>query len=208
MAAGVAWQLARVRSTASASVAETAASVPSSRLARSMARSRRWRRCGDIGTHRARRTAVEQRRTMLAPVRQEVQLVEHARDIDGPDGLWQHTDGAKRARLAHVQLAFLRGVHHERNRRGLRIALDRLYRLEPVHAGHQVIHEDHVGTALRQVLERLLGGFRRVDRHPVMLEHPAQDHPRRARVVHDQGALAHHHSFYPWRDGRQHATVW
>ena len=44
---------------------------------------------------------------------------------------------AERARLADVQLAFLRGVHNDRDHRGVRIALDRLDGLEAVHAWHQ-----------------------------------------------------------------------
>jgi hypothetical protein len=40
-----------------------------------------------------------------------------------------------------------------------------------------VIHEDHVRPVLAEVLESLLGGFRSVDRHSMLLEHPAQDHP-------------------------------
>ena len=86
---------------------------------------------------------------------------------------------AERARLAHVQLAFLRGVHHQRDGGGLGVGLDGLHGLEAVHAGHEVIHEDHVGPLLVQVLERLFGRFGGVHRHAVLLEHAAQDHPRR-----------------------------
>ena len=47
------------------------------------------------------------------------------------------TPTAPSARLADVQLAFLRGVHNDRDHRGVGIALDRLDGLEAVHAGHQ-----------------------------------------------------------------------
>ena len=143
----------------------------------------------------------EQCRAVLPAILQQVQLVEDARHVHRAHGLRQYADRAERAGLAHVQLAFLRGVHHEGDGRGLRIALDRLHGLEPVHAGHEVIHEDHVGTVLLQVLEGLLRGFSRIDRQPVLLEHAAQDHPGRARVIHDQGAFARRHSSYPLEGG-------
>jgi len=63
--------------------------------------------------------------------------------------------GAERARLAEVELTFLRGEHHDRDGRGARIVLDRLHRLEAVHARHLHVQQDQVRrVAAAQLLQR------------------------------------------------------
>ena len=86
-----------------------------------------------------------------------------------------NADRAEGTRLADVQLAFLRGVHHQRDGRGQRVSLDGLHGLEPIHARHQVIHEDDVGSAPLQVFECLLSRLGRIHGHALLFEHPAQD---------------------------------
>ena len=127
----------------------------------------------------------------VAALRQQSQLVQHARDVRMLNGFRQHADGAERARLAHVQLAFLRGVHDHRDDRGVRVALDRLDGLEAVHARHQVIHEDHVRAGLAQKFQRVLGDLGGIHLQPVAFQHAAQYDAGRARVVDDQGSLGH-----------------
>jgi hypothetical protein len=109
------------------------------------------------------------------PIRQQVELVQDPRHVDWPHRLRQHADCAEGARLADVELAFLRGVHHQRDGRGQRVGLDGLHGLEPIHARHQVIHEDDVGSAPLQVLKRLLGRLGRIHGQALLFEHPAQD---------------------------------
>ena len=72
-----------------------------------------------------------------------------------------------------------------------RIALDRLDRLESVHARHHVIHEDHVRARLPQIFQGVLGALRGVHLQPVAFQHAAENHTGRARVVDDQGSLGH-----------------
>ena len=109
---------------------------------------------------------------------QQPQLLERAADVGGPGLLRQYAHRAERARLAQVQLAFLRGVHHHRDRGGARIVLDRGQRLEAVHARHQVIQEDDVRALADQVLDGLLGGCRAVDLQVIALEDAGQERTR------------------------------
>jgi hypothetical protein len=73
------------------------------------------RHCGRRGWTR------EQGRALCPAVGQQVQLVKNPRDVDGAHRLRQHADRAQRARLAEVQLAFLRRVHHHRDGGGARV---------------------------------------------------------------------------------------
>jgi hypothetical protein len=108
-------------------------------------------RCGGL---RGTADGLERGRLAVAPVRQEPELVKRLRDVDRADRLGQHADGARGARLAAVDLAFLRGVHHDRDVGEPGIGLDLAHRLQAVHARHEVVHEDHVRPAVLQVLER------------------------------------------------------
>jgi hypothetical protein len=94
--------------------------------------------------------------------------------------------------LAHVQLSFLRGVHHDRNHRSVGIALDGVNGLKAVHPGHQVIEEDHVGARVLQVFERFFCGLRRVYLHLVTFQDAAEDDASRARIINDEGTLGVH----------------
>ncbi len=121
--------------------------------------------------------------------RDQVQRAQNRRNLDGLERLWQHAERTERARLADVELAFLRGVHHHRNRRGGRVLLDRLERLEAVDARHVVVEEDDVGAAVLEVVQRDLGGFSHVRGHAVVREEPAQHGSRETRVVDYQRSL-------------------
>ena len=114
-----------------------------------------------------------------------MQFVQNLRHIDGPHLLRQHAHGAQRARLTDVQLSLLRGVHHDGDHRRLRIALDGLHRLQAVHAGHEMIHENRVRAIALQIFNGLFGGLGHVDFDIVLLEHAAQDDAGRLRVVDD-----------------------
>jgi hypothetical protein len=114
-----------------------------------------------------------------------MQFVQDLRDVDRAYLLGQHPHRTEGARLPHVQLTLLRGVHHDGNGRRLRIPLDRLHRLQPIHAGHEMVHENRVGPVVIQILDGLLGRLRHVDFDVVLLEHAAQDDACRLRVVDD-----------------------
>jgi hypothetical protein len=92
-----------------------------------------------------------------AAVRDQMQLEEHLGHVRRLDLLGQHAHRPERARLAEIQLTFLRGVHHDGDGGGARIVLDVLHGLQAIHSRHLVIHEDHVGTVAAQVLD---GRFR------------------------------------------------
>ena len=121
----------------------------------------------------------------VAPIGQQVQLVENFRHVHRPHLFRQNAHGAECARLPDVQLAFLRGVHHDGNHRGLRVALDRLDRLQAVHPRHEMIHEDGVGAVMLEIFDRLLGRFGHVDFDVVLLEHAAQDDASRFGIIDD-----------------------
>jgi hypothetical protein len=147
---------------------------------------------------------LQRRLGQVAPIRQEVQFVEHLRDVDRPHLLGQHTHGAERARLTHVQFPLLRCVHHDGNHCGVGIALDGLHRLQAVHAGHLVIHEDGVGPVTGEIIERLLGGFGHVDFDVVFLEHAAQDHAGGFGIVHHECAFTGHRTIVTQSARPQH----
>ena len=138
-----------------------------------------------------------------AAFRQQSQLVQHLRHIRLPDLLRHDADGAERARLAEVQLTLLRGVHHDRDGRGDRIVLDGLDGLQAVHAGHLVIHEDHVRTMVGQEFDGGLGALDRLDLDGMLHEDAGEKKARRLGVVDDQGALCPHACSLPrnsrWR---------
>jgi hypothetical protein len=110
-----------------------------------------------------------------APVGDQPQLEQHLGHVGLLDLLGQHALGAQCARLAGVQVTFLRGVHEYGDGRGARIVLDGLYGLEAIHAGHHVIHEDDVGLVARQVFDGRLGGLGRVHLDLVTLENTRQE---------------------------------
>ena len=76
----------------------------------------------------------------------------------------------------------------------LGVRLDLAHRLQPVHARHQVIHEDHVRAAVLEVLERRFRGLGRIDQDAVALEHPREHDPRGLGIVDDQRSLARDHA--------------
>ena len=86
-----------------------------------------------------------------------MQFVQHFGYIDRANLLRQYAHRPQRARLPDIQLALLRGVHHDRDHGGLRIALDRLNGLQAIHTGHEMIHENRVRPMPRQIIDRLLG---------------------------------------------------
>src|SRR5262249_48426510 len=63
--------------------------------------------------------------------------------------------------------------------------------LEAVHAGHQVVHEDHVRARLPQIFQGMLRALGGVHLQPVSFQHAAENHAGRARIVDDQGSLGH-----------------
>ena len=150
--------------------------------------------CGFVGGHEIRRLIRrgESRSLARAAIRDQLQLEEHLGDVGLLDLLGQHAFGAERARLAEVQVAFLRGVHEDGNGRGARIVLDGLHGLEAVHARHHVIHEDHVGAVAREVVDGGFRGFGRVHRDFVTFENARQERACGLRIVHDQGSLGRH----------------
>ena len=143
---------------------------------------------------RGRTDRFERRRLFVAAIGQELELVERLGDVDRPDGFRQHADRAGCARLPAVDLALLGGVHHDRDRGELGLRLDLANGLEPVHARHQVIHEDHVRAAVLEVFEGGFRGIGRVHEDPVALEHAREDDPCGLGIVDDQRSLARHHS--------------
>ena len=121
----------------------------------------------------------------IAAVREQMKLVQHLRDVHGPYLFGQHTHRAQRTRLADVQLSLLGGVHHDWNHGGLGVALDRLHGLQAIHSRHEMVHEYGIGPIVPQIFDGLFGRFGHVDFDVVLLEHPAQDHASRLRVVND-----------------------
>jgi hypothetical protein len=111
--------------------------------------------------------------------------------------LGQDTDGTQCARLADIQVALLGGIHHDRDGGSVRIALDGLNGLEPVHARHHVIHEDHIRGVLFQVIERSLRRIQRSDREAVFLQHALERFARCSRVIYHQGETFFHGLAYP-----------
>ncbi len=114
---------------------------------------------------------------MLRVLADDTQGLQYLRHFDGLEVFGQDTDRAQRPRLAHVKLSLLRRVHHDRDRRGQRVVLDRGDGLQAVHARHFVIHEDDVRTETAQVLECLLRRFRGDDLEIMRLEHLLQHDP-------------------------------
>ena len=47
--------------------------------------------------------------------------------------------------------------------------------LQPIHAGHQMVHEDGVGPIVPEVLDGLFGRLGHVDFDVVFFEHAAQN---------------------------------
>ena len=122
----------------------------------------------------------------------QAQLVEHLGDVGLLDLLGQHAFGAERARLAEVEVPFLRGVHEDGNGRGARIVLDRLHGLEAIHARHHVVHENDVGAHAREVVDGGFRGFGRVHRDFVTFKDSRQKRACGLRIVHDQSSLGRH----------------
>ncbi len=135
---------------------------------------------------------LEGRLLLVAAVGDQVQLVQHLRDVGVLDLLRQHPDGAQGARLAEIHLPFLGGVHHDGNGCRARVVLDGLHRLKAVHARHHVVHEDHVGTPARQIADRGLRALDAIDVDLVLLEDTREKETRRPRVIDDQGPLLRH----------------
>ncbi len=103
-----------------------------------------------------------------------------------------NTPTAPRARLAHINLAFLGGVHHYRDGGGTRIGLDLGDRFEPVHARHGVIHEDHVHHVLLEELQAFFAGFCKFHAQAMLFQHDLHRHAGGAGVVDDERALECH----------------
>ena len=76
----------------------------------------------------------------------------------------------------------------------LGIRLDLAHGLQAVHARHQVIHEDHVGPAVLEVVERRFRRVGGIHEDPVALEHPREHDPSGPGIVDDQRSLARDHS--------------
>ena len=88
---------------------------------------------------------------------------------------------------------FLGGAHDNRNAGGVRVALDGLGGLYAVHAGHQVIHEDHIRAAVVfQEVQGFLGRACHVHFHVTTLEQFAESKPGYLGVVHKQSILDWH----------------
>ena len=111
---------------------------------------------GGIGCTALRRIGLRHRRDALVFDQPEVQ--QHVEQHVRLHVLRQHAESAESSCLTDVHLAFLGGVHHHRNHRGARIALDGGERLQPVHPRHDVVHEDHVDAVMLEELECLFAG--------------------------------------------------
>ncbi len=103
-----------------------------------------------------------------------MQCIQDFRHFHRVDLLWKHSDSAESARLANVELALLRGVHHHRNRGRRGVFFDRFQRLETIHPRHQMIHENDVRSRVPKVLQRLLPGGSRIDRERLLGQHAAE----------------------------------
>jgi hypothetical protein len=150
----------------------------------------RRRRCGHLRVGGAAALAG-------APVLDQAELQQHVEQDAGVHLLRQDPHRAERARLADVDLALFRRVHHHGDHRGARVRLDDGDGLEAVHARHGVIHEDHVHGLALQELDRLLAGFGEFDQEAVALEQAPQGHPCGPGVVdHQRTLLCHGDTFF------------